>query len=43
MELGHPIGLLVQQLDAEGDLQPQLNQHQFRRREGQLPARLHQR
>ena len=43
MELGHPIGLLVQQRDAEGDLQTQPKQHQFPRREGKLPARLHQR
>ena len=43
MELGHPIGLLVQQRDAEGDLQTQPKRQQLPRREGKLPARLHQR
>ena len=50
MELDHPIGLLVQQRDAEGDLQAQAQPEQQQRlpnqlpkRQGELPARLHQR
>ena len=49
MEFDHPIGLLVQQRDAEGDLQAQSQPEQQRlpnqlpKRQGKLPARLHQR